>query len=560
MYAVLRQIRSKALIVILFLLAFTLFSNWSRLSAQTQEPEQPEVSDPNLTDAMRRFLENREETEIPERMGATPCVAGMAGPYPCDNVDLMTFIPVSDFSASYTNDIWGWTDPLDGKEYAILGVSNGTVFVDVTDPVNPVYLGKLPTQTSNSPWRDIKVYNNYAFVVSEAGGHGMQVFDLTELRSVVGPPVTFSNDAHYDDFGSAHNIAINEDSGYAYGLGTSTCSGGLHMVNIQNPLVPTSAGCYSGDGYTHDAQCVIYNGPDQDYQGAEICFNSNEDTLTIVDVTDKGDPDQISRTGYSGSDYTHQGWLLDGQRYFVLGDEGDEFDAGHNTRTYIWDLLDLDNPVAPDTYTGPNPSVDHNMYVVGSYLFQSNYSSGLQILDLSDVANGNLTQEAYFDTYPANNNASYNGSWSNYPFFDSGIVVASGIDEGLFILQPVLSGVGTLVRSPSTIEEMVTMGEVVTRTLTVSNTGTVSFTFTTSESAAWAEVQPAGGTLEPGQSVALSVVLDSSATAGPGHYTDAISFSGSYTNTPADVSLSLHVEEEQEFTNYVFMPLVVADE
>jgi choice-of-anchor B domain-containing protein len=217
---------------------------------------------------MRRFLENREEVEVPERMGATPCVAGMAGIYPCDNVDLMAFMPLSDFSVSYTNDIWGWTDPLDGKEYVLLGASNGTVFVDISDPVNPLYLGKLPTQTSSSPWRDIKVYNNYAFIVSEAGGHGMQIFDLTELRSVVSPPVTFSNTDHYNGFGSAHNVAINEDSGYAYGLGTGTCSGGLHMVDIQDPLNATNAGCYSGDGYTHDAQCVIYSGPDADYTGA----------------------------------------------------------------------------------------------------------------------------------------------------------------------------------------------------------------------------------------------------------------------------------------------------
>jgi choice-of-anchor B domain-containing protein len=105
------------------------------------------------------------------------------------------------------------------------------------------------------------------------------------------PPVTFANTAHYDDFGSAHNIAINEDSGFAYAIGTGTCSGGLHMV--QNPASPTNAGCYSGDGYTHDTQCVIYNGPDADYQGAEVCFSSNEDTLTIVDVSNKAAPDLI---------------------------------------------------------------------------------------------------------------------------------------------------------------------------------------------------------------------------------------------------------------------------
>lgn len=556
MLPVLRRFRSVALIATLILLVFAIFSTWSHLSAQTDDPD-PELSDPTLTEAMRRFLENREPVlEEPEAMGATPCVGGMAGPYPCENVDLMTFMPLSTFNANSANDIWGWTDPLDGKEYALMGVFNGTVFVDVTDPVNPVYLGKLPTQTSGSSWRDIKVYNNYAFIVSEASGHGMQIFDLTELRSVVSPPVTFSNSDHYNGFGDAHNIAINEDSGYAYAVGSNTCSSGLHMINIQDPLNATNAGCFSADGYTHDAQCVNYAGPDPDYAGAEVCFNSNEDTLTIVDVTNKAAPAQIARTPYQGADYTHQGWLLDGQRYFLLGDEGDELTFGHNTKTYIWDLIDLDNPQLIDFYLGPHASIDHNMYVVGSYVYQSNYSSGLRILSLSDVANGNLSQVAYFDTYTPNNNASYNGTWSNYPFYDSGTVVASGIGEGLFILKPTLE-MGVLATDKEKIEGTVTVGESFTDTLTVSNTGNISFTFTATEGAAWASVSPSGGTLDPGESIALTVVFDSAATAGAGDYFDAISFSGTYDNSPDDVDLVLHVLEPADF--YLYLPVLVGD-
>jgi choice-of-anchor B domain-containing protein len=555
MYPVLRRFRSAVLIAALLVLTITLFSTWSHLSAQSDDPETP--TDSSMTEAMRRFLENREEVEPSEAMGATPCDGGMAGPYPCNNVDLMAFIPYSTFGASYTNDIWGWTDPLDGKEYAIIGVSNGTAFIDITDPVNPVYLGKLPTQTSSSPWRDIKVYNNYAFTVSEASGHGIQIFDLTELRSVVSPPVTFANTDHYNGFGGAHNIVINEDSGYAYGVGTNTCSGGLHMVNIQDPLNATNAGCFSADGYTHDAECVNYAGPDPDYAGAEVCFNSNEDTLTIVDVTNKAAPAQISRTTYPGSDYTHQGWLLDGQRYFILGDEGDEFSFGHNTRTYIWDLLDLDDPQVINNYTGPNDSVDHNMYTIGNLAFQSNYSSGLQILDLSDIANGNLSMAAYFDTYSPNNNASYNGSWSNYPYYDSGVVAVSSIDEGLFIVKPTLE-IGILDTDQDEIEATVTVGQSVTRTLTVTNSGNVSFTFTVAEGAAWASVSPSGGTLDPDQSMELSVVMDSSATAGPGDYFDALTFSGTFNNNPGDVDLILHVVEEADYYNY--LPFFASDQ
>ncbi len=371
--------------------------------------------------------------------GLTPCVGGFAGPYPCDQIDLMSFVPLSDFSgANSTNDIWGWTDPLDGSEYAILGLDTGTAFIDVSNPVAPVYLGRLPTQTANSIWRDIKVYQNHAFVVSEAANHGMQVFDLTRLRSVVSPPVIFTTDAHYNGFGSAHNVAINEDSGFAYGVGTGTCSGGLHMVDISTPTSPSNAGCFSSDGYTHDAQCVIYNGPDASYSGNEICFNSNEDTLTIVDVTNKASPVQLSRTGYAGSGYTHQGWLTEDHSYFLLSDELDETTFGHNTRTRIWDVTDLDFAAVIGIYDGPNASIDHNLYILNGYVYESNYTSGLQILNASDVSNGNLSQLAFFDTYTPSNAASYDGTWSNYPYFDSGIVVVSGIDEGLFVLQPTL--------------------------------------------------------------------------------------------------------------------------
>ncbi len=370
--------------------------------------------------------------------GALACVDGFAGPYPCDRVDLVSHLALSSIGGGNGNDIWGWTDPVTGTEYAIMGRSNGTAFVDLSDPENPVYVGNLPTHTGSSSWRDIKVYADHAFIVSDLNGsHGMQVFHLGELRDVTTPPVTFSAVAHYDQFGSAHNIVINEDSGFAYAVG-GNCSGGLHMVNVQDPHNPINAGCFSADGYTHDAQCVTYNGPDTEHVGEEICFNSNEDTLTIVDVTNKSNPVQISRTTYSGRAYTHQGWLTEDHAYFLLDDELDESNFGHNTRTFIWDLSDLEAPFVVGTYDGPVPSIDHNQYVKEGFLYQANYRSGLRILSLDDVANGNLTQVAFFDIYPANDNVSFSGAWSVYPYFDSGVVVVSGIGEGLFVLRPLL--------------------------------------------------------------------------------------------------------------------------
>ncbi len=395
----------------------------------------------HAVDVMRAFSEHAHEPMLLEAANGLSCTNGFADIYPCDNVDLMAFFPLNEIGGGEANDIWGWTDPVTGKEYAIMGRTTGTSFVDVTDPANSIYLGNLPTHSNfSSSWRDIKVYANHAFIVSEANRSGLQVFDLTTLRNVTSPPVTFSETAYYGKFRSAHNVVINEDSGFAYAVGTNDCSGGLHMVDIQNPTNPTFAGCYSGDGYTHDAQCVIYNGPDATYQGREICFNYNEDTLTIVDVTNKNAPVQLSRTGYVGAEYTHQGWLTEDHTYLLMDDELDERNHGHNTRTYIWDVSDLDNPVNTGSYTNSTPNIDHNLYIKGNFAYQANYRAGLRILDISDIANNNLSEVGFFDIYPANDAAQFNGAWSNYPFFDSGTVVVSGIEQGLFVLKPNIGG------------------------------------------------------------------------------------------------------------------------
>ena len=370
-------------------------------------------------------------------MSLTPCVNGMAGTFPCRNIDLAALLPLAEIGGGSGSDLWGWTDPQTRREYALMGLSTGTSFVDITNPEAPVYLGILPAHSVSSSWRSIKTYANYAFIVSEAVGHGMQVFDLTQLRNVNSPPVTFTETAHYNGFSRAHTLAINEQTGFAYAAGSrDTCSGGLHIVNIQNPLVPTFAGCVGQDGYTHETECVIYHGPDVAYLGHEMCFSANEDTLTIVDVTNKNAPLQISRTGYVGSGYTHQGWLTEDHAQFLLDDELDERNFGGNSRTYIWNLSRLDAPVLSGVYSGPSTSIDHNLYVRGRYAYEANYRSGLRILDAANSASASLNELAYFDIYPVNDDSAFNGAWGNYPFFRSGTVIVSGIEQGLFVLRP----------------------------------------------------------------------------------------------------------------------------
>jgi choice-of-anchor B domain-containing protein len=361
---------------------------------------------------------------------------GMAGPYPCRNIDLMAFLPHTEIGGGSGNDIWGWTDPVTGREYALVGRSSGTAFVDISTPSRPVYLGDLPTKTAPSTWRGIKVFSDHAFIVSEALNHGMQVFDLKQLRDVSAPPVTFSENSHYGGFGSTHTLAINTRTGFAYAAGTRTCEGGLHVVDVRTPTAPKAAGCFGLDGYTHETQCVIYDGPDTFYRGREVCFNSNEDTLTIVDATDKLEQVSLSRTGYGGSAYTHQGWLTEDQRFFLVNDEGDERAFGHPTRTWIWDVSDLDAPRIASSYDGPTPAIDHNLYIRGNLVYESNYRSGLRVLDASEIAQGLLREVGFFDIVPPDDAPGFNGAWSAYPFFTSGSVIVNGIEQGLFVVKP----------------------------------------------------------------------------------------------------------------------------
>lgn len=380
-----------------------------------------------------------------------PCENGKANGYDCNQIDFLAQLDNGELSGTAGvegNDIWGWTDPTTAKEYVLMGQTNGTVFVDISNPLSPIIIGRLPSHTGNaSIWRDIKVYKDHAFIVAENNsGHGMQVFDLTKLRGVSNPPQEFTEDANYDGVSSAHNVVINEDTGFAYIVGARNADngcggGGLHIVNIQDPKNPQYAGCFDADGYTHDAQCVTYQGPDQDYQGQEVCFNANENTVTIAKVGDKENTSLISKIGYPESSYSHQGWLTDDHQYFISNDELDEQNRGFNTRTLIWDVRNLDNPKLMTEFYSEKASIDHNLYVKDHMIFQSNYTSGLTVLDGSRIEQNNLRELAFFDTYPSNDGANFNGSWSNYPFFESGVIAISDINLGLFLVRLKLKNV-----------------------------------------------------------------------------------------------------------------------
>ena len=380
-----------------------------------------------------------------ERMTDVRCEDDLAGIFPCHKTDLMTYVPLKEIGSVWANDVWGWTDPQTDREYALLGTFEGTAFFDVTDGHDVRYLGTLPTHTmvrSGGVWRDIKVNDNHAYVVSENAGHGMQVFDLTRLRGVT-EEQTWTEDNWVGGFGHAHNLAINEDSDRAYVIGArrdvTLCpgvAGGPLIFDLSDPRNPAFVGCYGGDGYTHDVHCVTYHGPDAAYTGREICSASNEDTVTVLDATDPADVKQLARVPYETAAYTHQGWFSEDHRYFLMGDEIDEL-AGtvDRTTTYIFDMSDLDDPKLTGTASSGLDTIDHNIFIKDGLAYESNYTSGLRIFDGWRLDQGRMREVGYFDGYPADDHTGFAGSWSNYPWFKDGKVVFTGTEEGLFVVQ-----------------------------------------------------------------------------------------------------------------------------
>lgn len=382
---------------------------------------------------------------IHDTSAQTPCVNGLAGPYPCNNIDLLAHMSLSQLG-TITNvaDLWGWTDPVTGTEYAIVGTRTGTSFVDLSVPTSPVLIGTLPAHNGvNSLWRDVDTHGDWCFVGSEASGHGLQVFDLTRLRNVLTPPVTFTEDAHFAGFGSSHTIFADKTEPYVYAVGSGSFNGGIIAVDVSDPLQPVLAGTFTSQGYIHENAVFEYNGPDTEHQGKRISLNFHinaNDRVTIVDVTDKMDMTLISTTPpYQIQSLCHQGWLTEDHRFLLMNDEGDEASGNYNTRTHIFNVQDLDAPIYVGHFSGPNASYDHNLYTHKDLVWEANYTSGIHILDAADIANGQLSLSARFDTYPANNGRSYNGAWGNYPFFSSGILIVSSYAEGLFVLRPKLS-------------------------------------------------------------------------------------------------------------------------
>ncbi len=403
----------------------------------------------------------REKMQVYERLKvakpATVCDNGFAGDHACEKMDLLAHVPLSSFSTnpSAANDVWGFYDVNDGREYAIMGLRNGVGVVEVTDPESPRMVGSISSQSTS--WRDIKVYqhfnlksarwDSYAYVTADSASVGTMIIDLRSLPETISVAGSDSSDI------SAHNVylsnvdyslgvALNDVDPYLHIAGSNRKGGSFNTYSLDNPQSPVSIylnSSSSRSNYTHDVSSMVVTDKRKDTQcvsggpHCEIFFDFNEDNFQIWDKTQNSAPTRLSTTSYNNVSYVHSGWYTEDKQVVLVHDELDEMNYGLNTTVRLFEMSDFRAPSLLSTWTGPTGAIDHNGFVRGNRYYMSNYTRGMTVLDISDTSDPK--EIGFFDTFPISDNTSFNGAWGVYPYLPSGIVLISDISSGLYVVR-----------------------------------------------------------------------------------------------------------------------------
>ena len=317
-----------------------------------------------------------------------------------------------------TSDIWGYSD-VGGREYAIVGVHDGTSIVDVTTASTPVEVSFI--EGVHSIWRDMKTLGQYLYIVSDSGEGGMQIVDLSGL------PESASLVATYTGFENSHNIFIETERSLAFAVGTRIGNGGIRILDLSSPMSPVEVGSWDPH-YVHDVYVV----------GTVAYAFGTSNGVGVIDVTDPGSPSTESTVTYDRMEYTHSGYVTADNETLLVCDEFDEFDAltglgVAKTRVLFFDRVgDTFDYVEGPCYTGPNMSIDHNVFISDGFAYLSNYTYGLAVIDVRDM--NAPTFFGKYDTYWGSNAPKFAGAWGVYPYLPSGNVLVSDINSGLYIL------------------------------------------------------------------------------------------------------------------------------
>lgn len=323
-------------------------------------------------------------------------------------------------SAALAN-IGGYVDTA-GNEYALVGTDFGLSIVDVTIPSSPLIKFTVPGPSSQ--WREVKTYRKYAYVTTEGGG-GLTVVDLSHLPTSINYKQYTGDGAIAGQLSSIHALHCDTATGFLYLYGSNIGNGNSLFIDLADPWNPAYAGeyVYPGGGntsYVHDG----YVANDTMYE-AHIYSGF----FAVVDVRNKSNPVLLA-TQITPTAFTHNTWLSDDHRTLFTTDE--------NSNSYLaaYDISDLSNITELSLFqtAAGSGSIVHNTHILNDYAITSWYKEGVVITDVSHP--GNPVEVGHYDTYPQGSGNGFNGCWGVYPYLPSGTIVASDIDNGLFVLTP----------------------------------------------------------------------------------------------------------------------------
>jgi choice-of-anchor B domain-containing protein len=387
-------------------------------------------------------------------VGPASCSGGNAGGFPCTKADLLSHVALTDFSSAPAagNDIWGFLDLNTEREYAIIGLANGTAFVDVTDPAAPFEVGIV--EGGSSTWRDIRVYQRYdpgtaswhafAYVTTDAQTDKLAVIDLSGLPNHVAlaarrTPETRAHTLYIGNVDYSTGIPSDGLEPVVFTAGSNLSGGGFRAYSVTDAPRPELLVSSPTQHYTHDATALTVTDARKDTQcvhATEFCsvyVDYNETTVDLWDYTDIRNPRELSSTTYPNASFVHSGWPTEDGAYVFVQDELDEMNVGLHSTVRVFSLANLDAPALAGTWTGPTTAIDHNGYVRGNRYYMSNYTRGLTVLDITDPTAP--VSVASFDTYVPTDATSFNGAWGTYPFLPSGSVLVSDINSGLYVVR-----------------------------------------------------------------------------------------------------------------------------
>lgn len=326
-------------------------------------------------------------------------------------LDSIGHLDLNSMHSCNLNDIWGYE--VSGSEYALVGTTEGTSVVDVTDPTSPTEVYWEPG--IHSIWRDIKTWGSHAYVTTEAAG-GLTIIDMSLLPSSTALNSTVYFGPAGNEWQSAHNVFI-DSSGYAYIFGANRGNGGVIILDVAtDPMNPVEVGTFD-DWYVHDGFVI-----------GDTMFLAHiyDGFFSVVDVTDKANPVLLG-IKTTPSTFSHNIWASDDAQYVFTTDEVSAAYIGS------YDVSDPANIIALDrVQSSPGAGViPHNTHFKNNFLITSYYSDGVVVHDVTHPYN--MIEVAHYDTYPTQT-TSYDGCWGVYPFLPSGNIVASDQVTGLFVL------------------------------------------------------------------------------------------------------------------------------